>query len=288
MSLVPLSKPFALALGVALAGALASADAQAAAVPATAQSQGVVAPAARDTMPRPAVDAWSPHATRAELSAALQAAQRTAAAGDRKQRERAGGEVAAIQRRLRNGDFQVGDRITVSLSGDTTRREVAVRDGVVIDLPSGIPPLSLAGVLRAELNDVVTAHFRKYLRDPIVSARPLLRLTVSGAVGRPGTYTVPYDTPVSEIVMAAGGLGSGSRVDEISIRRDGEEVVKAKQFTSLTREGRTVEQAGMRPGDEIFVPTRGNAFRFGTTARTVFFTLSALTAVLALIRSGYQ
>lgn len=267
------------ALIVAATLAFGSADAQASATqPGSPSTAAAVQAEVRYDAPR---------ATRAELTALLESSRRAVATANRKDRDRLNGEIAVIERRLSQGDFLVGDRVTISLGGDTARRELSVREGVLIDLPAAIPPLALAGVLRAELNDVVNAHFRKYLRDPVVVARPLLRIGVSGAVGRPGSYTIPYDAPLAEVVMGAGGVSSASRADEIVVRRGGKEVVKEDQYSALVREGKTVEEAGLRPGDEIFVPSRErrNTFR---TVQIVFFSLSALTAILALIRSGYQ
>ncbi len=234
------------------------------------------------------VTATTARATRAELTAALERAERAAAQGTGPARDRAQNDAAAIRVRLRNGDFQAGDRIAITIGGDTTRRDVTVREGVEIDLPYGIPSLPLVGVLRSELPDVVEAHFRKYVRDPDVRARALQRVNVTGAVGRPGVYWVAGDVPVAELVMLAGGTGQGSRTDRITVFRAGREVIDRKQYAVLVREGRTIEQAGVLPGDEVRVPLERQGRSTGQIVTYAFFAVSALTAVLALIRSSYQ
>jgi protein involved in polysaccharide export with SLBB domain len=234
------------------------------------------------------VSAQSPRATRAQLTAALERAERAASQGSQSERERARAEVATIRTRLTRGDFQPGDRIAITIGGDTTRRDVTVREGTQIDLPYGIPSLSLQGVLRSELTSLVDAHLRKYVRDPDVRARALQRVSVTGAVGRPGVYWVASDVPVAELVMVAGGVGASSQPEKITIHRAGRQVIDRGTYARLVREGRTLEDAGVQPGDEVRVPLRREGRSTGQIVTYAFFAVSALTAVLALIRSSYQ
>lgn len=253
------------------------------------QTPAATAGRATDTPSRPGSEVTSQtlRATRAELTAALDRAERTAARASGRDRERAQAEATAIRARLRDGDFRAGDRLAMSLSGDTTSREIAVREGPQIELPYGIPPLSLTGVLRAELNDAVAAHLRKYVREPDVRVRSLQRLSVAGAVGRPGVYWVPPDMALAEVIMRAGGVGAGAKTDKVVVTRAGKEVIDRKTFARFSREGRTVEESNLQSGDEIRVPV-GSQRNWSQIATYTFIGVSALTALLALIRSSYQ
>ena len=246
------------------------------------------ATASMDTTSAVPVGAQSPRATRAQLTAALERAERAAAQGSQAARDQARADVETIRTRLSRGDFQAGDRIAITIGGDTTRRDVTVREGTQIDLPYGIPSLSLQGVLRSELTGVVDVHLRKYVRDPDVRARALQRVSVTGAVGRPGVYWVASDVPVAELVMVAGGTSTSSQLDRITVQRGGRQVIDRRTYSRLVREGRTIEDAGVQPGDEVRVPQRREGRSVGQTVTYVFFAVSALTAVLALIRSSYQ
>jgi protein involved in polysaccharide export with SLBB domain len=217
----------------------------------------------------------------------MEVAERAASRASGRERERAQAEVAAIRSRLRDGDFRPGDRLSMSLGGDTTSREISIREGTQIELPYGIPPLSLAGLLRAELNDAVATHLRKYVREPDVRVRLLQRVSVAGAVARPGVYWVQPDMTLGEVVMRAGGLGAGARTDRIVVSRAGREVIDRKTYQRLAREGRTLEQSNVLSGDEVVVPERAQR-NWAQTVTYAFFAVSALTAVLALIRSSYQ
>ncbi|MGZ8412832.1 MAG: polysaccharide biosynthesis/export family protein [Gemmatirosa sp.] len=233
------------------------------------------------------VTSQTPRATRAELTAALERFEREAARGSSRDRSRAQAEATAIRARLRDGDFRAGDRLALSVGGDSASRELPVREGNLIELPYGIPPLTLTGVLRAEVSDAVAAHLRKYVREPDARVRPLQRLSVSGAVGRPGVYWVQTDMALAEILMRAGGPASSARLDRIEVVRGNRTVVDRKTYARLVRDGRTVEEANLLPGDEIRVQERTGR-NWSQIATYSFFAISALTAALALIRSSYQ
>ena len=250
--------------------------------------QAATAPRVDTTGASAPVSAQSPRATRAQLTAAVERAERDATQGSQAARDRARADAATIRTRLSRGDFQAGDRVAITIGGDTTRRDVTVREGIQIDLPYGIPSLSLVGVLRSELTSVVDAHLRKYVRDPDVRARALQRVSVTGAVGKPGVYWVASDVPVAELVMLAGGTGPGSQQERITVQRGGRQVIDRGTFARIVREGRTIEEAGVQPGDEVRVPQRREGRSVGQILTYSFFAISALTAVLALIRSSYQ
>jgi len=66
--------------------------------------------------------------------------------------------AAAIKQRLREGDFNPGDRIILRVFTDQLRTDtLLVRSGRLIDLP-GKTTVSLDGVLRSEVSDKVTAQ----------------------------------------------------------------------------------------------------------------------------------
>src|SRR5690349_19629006 len=96
------------------------------------------------------------------------------------------GEAFLLRNRLEHGDFQDGDRIVVQLLGSIPYNDtITVRAGKMLPLPR-MDDLPLEGVLRSELNDALTHHLAKYLRDSTARATPLLRVAVLGQVGHPG------------------------------------------------------------------------------------------------------
>jgi protein involved in polysaccharide export with SLBB domain len=236
-----------------------------------------------------AVKADSPDATREELTALLEQTLRRASDASLKpaDRSRAESDVAVIRRRLEAGDFLPGDRFLLTVVADSVRRsDVIVRDGPSIDF-GALPALPLTGVLRSELQGAIHRHLSRYFRTPEVRVQFLTRLSIIGAVGRPGTYSVPPFALVSDVMTQAGGITAGANIDNIVVLRNGREVVDAKAYREAVQEGMSIERLGLQPGDEIRVGERRRR-NWGQIVMYSMFSVSVFTAVLALIRSSYS
>ena len=226
--------------------------------------------------------------TRAELEAAARAAE---------QQHRTS-EALLLRTRLEHGDFQEGDRIVLSVDvpalrmGEGAGSHVGVDNDTVIvragklsqftKLPN-IPDLSLDGVLRSELRDTITAHLRKYLREPSVRATPLVRIAVMGAVGKPGWYSTASDVVLADVIMQAGGVSLESDVDNTVIRRAGEVIWKPADVRTALSKGLSLDRLQLRAGDEIYVaPKRhwslGNGIQLLTAVVGVYAATRALSA----------
>jgi protein involved in polysaccharide export with SLBB domain len=203
-------------------------------------------------------------------------------------RTRAQGDVATLRRRLEQGDFQPGDRFFMTVIADSVRRgEVTVREGPEIEF-GALPPLSLAGVLRSELQSAIHRHLSRYFRSPEVRVQHMLRLTVSGAVGRPGSHAVAPDALIADVVtVVAGGFAPGAKMDRITVLRGNREIVSRKDYQRAVQSGRTVESLGLRAGDEIRVDMREQRRNWAQIATVGAFAISILISLLALIRSSY-
>src|SRR5207237_186978 len=97
-------------------------------------------------------------------------------------------EASALRERLRDGDFQVGDRIVLSFFSDAKHTDtLTVRPGRVIDLP-GASEVALTGLLRSDLKDRVTEALLKYVKARDIDVTPLTRIAVLGEVVHPGYF----------------------------------------------------------------------------------------------------
>lgn len=165
-------------------------------------------------------------------------------------------EVAQVQRRLQRGDFQPGDRIWLMVEGDTALTDTfTVRPGPSLQLPD-MPSLSLTGVLRSELDSVLTQHIAKYLRDPHVEATALIRIAVLGGVTKPGFYDLPAEARATDVVMLAGGPQDKADLRKSVVRRGGEKVMDKEQVQAALDQGQSLDQMNLTSGDE-FVVGRG-------------------------------
>jgi hypothetical protein len=196
--------------------------------------------------------------TRAQLEARLAQTEheaQTASSADVRADQRA--EADRIRARLRDGDFQVGDRIAVLIRADTTMADtVTVRAGRIIHLRT-LPDISLQGVLHSELNSYLTKQIGQYVKHPDVQATSLLQLAVLGPVGRPGFYSVPIDMTLTDLIMLAGGPGAGSNLDKTEVKRNNKVEIKDSAVRRALASGMTLDQMNLRAGDQIVVGEGG-------------------------------
>lgn len=193
-------------------------------------------------------------------------------------------EADGIRSRLETGDFTVGDRIYVSVAEETTLADTFTVDvGPMVDLP-GVGEISLAGVLRLELQSYMQEQLARYFREPTVRARALLPVTVLGGVSRPGFYTMPSSATVTEVLNAAGLAATGD-LAQIEIRR-GETVLWAgAQLERAMIEQWTLDRLNLRAGDQVLVPAQptNNAGGRGQVIQTVTLVLGIPFTIFGFI-----
>lgn len=221
--------------------------------------------------------------TRATLQAQLAQDERDAkAASDADARAEKAADAARIRERLRDGDFQVGDRIAVLIRGDTVISDtVTVRAGRVVQLRN-LPDISLQGVLHSELNDYLTKQVGLYVKHPDVQATSLVQLAVLGPVGRPGFYSVPIDMTLTDLIMLAGGPGAGSNINKTEVKRDNRVAYKDAAVRRALTTGMTLDQMNLRAGDQIIVGEGGKTdwlriVQIGSIAAGLAVSIYALT-----------
>ena len=190
-------------------------------------------------------EAMQPMATRADLTSMADRLSR----GNADDRARANG----LRTRLKEGDFQAGDRIRLVLDGAVTQDDtIPVSAGSRIRLKE-IGEISLAGILRSELQGHMAKELARYIRDVRVQATPLVRLSVLGPVGKPGFYYMPSDIPITEAIMRAGGPAGNADLKKTVVRRHTKELYDSRNTRRALNEGLTLDQLSLRDGDSIEV-----------------------------------
>jgi protein involved in polysaccharide export with SLBB domain len=181
---------------------------------------------------------------------------------DRSLHQQAADAVEYLQRRLEEGDFRPGDQIGLWVDGQTEFPDtLVVEPGPAVLLPNaGV--VSLRGVLRSELQDHLTNEIARYVRNPVVRVWPTIRVTVQGTVGQPGFYTFPASLPLGDAIMQAGGPGADANMGRINVRRGTTVVLDGDAVQQAIADGRSFDQLGLRPGDEIIVPAKADVWRY--------------------------
>lgn len=184
-------------------------------------------------------------------------------------------QAQLIRKRLAEGDFQSGHRILLFVTGDSALSDTfTVRGDQKLQLPN-LPELPLTGVLDSELQGYLQTQLAKYIRNPAVRAQALLRVSVSGDVANPGFYSIRTDTPVSDVIMNAGGPTPSADVNKTELRRGSTVVVKKDGIQTAIRSELTMSDIGARPGDELYVPAKPNGTKW-TKIAAVATTVSAI------------
>lgn len=231
----------------------------------------------------PAWTAPRVEATREALEGALsrfESAARSRAYSE-ELRARARSEAAAIRQRLAEGDFEVGDRVVLSVRGERELSDTfVVALGRVLELPQ-VGEVSLRGVLHSELETYLAAELDRYIREPVVLARALIRISILGSVTRPGYYLLPAETPVADAIMLVGGPTPDAKVNGFWIERGRDRIWQGEALQVAIREGRTIDELNLRDGDQIVVPKR-SVFAPGEIGRTLVV-VSSILYTLAII-----
>jgi len=173
------------------------------------------------------------------------------------------------------GQLQVGDRVALSIEGPLAFSDtVVVRDGYMIRIPN-LADISVAGVRRSDTEQYLTQQIAKYIKDAVVHAVPLIRISVMGQVGRPGFYTMPSDVLLSDVVMRAGGPTPQSDLNKTVVKREGTQIIGPDSVKVALASGATLDQLALAPGDEVVVGEKSQL-----DAR---FWLGALSVVVPLV-----
>jgi polysaccharide export outer membrane protein len=131
--------------------------------------------------------------------------------------------------------------------------------------------IDLADLSVAEVRDSIRAGLGQLFTTPFVTITPLFRIAVLGEVRNPGLYTVDPTLSVLDLVALAGGNTASGNLNKIRVFRSAGETEVSFEEASLR--GRTLQEIGVRSGDEVVVPRK-------------FFTRGDWQIVLQLVQIG--
>jgi polysaccharide export outer membrane protein len=166
-----------------------------------------------------------------------------------------------------------GDRVLVDIfevpehSGE---RQVLIDGAVHLNWVGGVP---VQGMTLGEAARAIAAAYDRHLYDPLVtltlvSPRPL-RVSVAGAVNRPGTYVVAFtEAPgsdpdarwptVTQALQQAGGITQFANVRQVRVERQQSVDTSGSldlDLWALLQSGDLSQDIALRDGDSIWVPT---------------------------------
>jgi len=184
-----------------------------------------------------------------------------------------------VRSRLASGDFQSGDRIFIRVEGEPQLTDTFTVNPVgELELPQ-LGTVPLYGVLRSELQERVQQHLTRFLRNPVLQVRPLIRLLIEGDVVRPGFYVVAPQQPLADVITEAGGLTQQARPRAMRVERGRELIWSGELLQQALGAGYSLDQLNLRAGDRVLVPQQHDADH---TWRIVGILLSLPVAIYAI------
>jgi len=190
--------------------------------------------------------------------------------------------VSGVPAQTRATAFQAGDRILLHVEGDSALTDTfTVVVGPALRLPA-IGEISLAGVPRADLEAHLTRELGRYIKNPVVQARALIRVSVLGEVTRPGFYAVPIDLVLADALMLAGGATQDARVDRLRILRGNSSLWSGNDLQTAIARGATLDELGVRAGDRIQVPGQRDPESKWRIVGIIVGTVATAVGVIAL------
>jgi len=191
-------------------------------------------------------------------------------------------EADIIRTRLRDGDFEVGDVIKLTVSGQQTlTKDFTVATGRILIFAELGQTMPLSGLLRSELADSLRAFLGRYVRDPQVFVQMSIRLQIFGQVGTPGFHDVPTDLRLTDVLNTAGQVGGTADLKKMKIKRHDETIWDGDALQDAIVRGMTVDQLSLRAGDMIDVPAVKTR-NFGQVIRDLYFLVPLSLAIFRI------
>jgi protein involved in polysaccharide export with SLBB domain len=175
--------------------------------------------------------------------------------------------------------FRPGDRVLLSVEGEPALSDTFTVDSRLrLTLPA-VGEIPLEGIPRPDIQGYLATTLGRYLREPVVTARALVRIAIAGEVLRPGFYAVPTDLVLSDAIMVAGGATADAVLRDMRVERGHQQLLSAKALGDAVSRGYTLDQIGLEAGDRIVVPRRS-----GGIERLLPVLLAVPAAIYALVQ----
>lgn len=131
-----------------------------------------------------------------------------------------------------------------------------------------------------ELKAELVQAYERYLREPSIEVTFLRRISVGGAVQRPGVYHIEPTMTIRDVLLEAGGATPIGRTDRIELIR-GDQVLQAR-----LRQDLPVVESPIRSGDQLYVPERNWLSRNTNAAVGIGGALLSFAATMIILAAS--
>ena len=169
-----------------------------------------------------------------------------------------------------------GDFILVKIWREPDLSDTVQVDNSGVAVFPKLGPIEVTGIRPDSLERLLVHDYSRYLQNPSIKVTVLRRITIWGAVMRPGTYPVDLTMAIPDALALAGGASSEGKSDKVELRRG-----SMRGMIDLSRETKRVGDLSLRSGDQLVVPRRSWVSR---NPGVVVAALGTLTTLIYLLR----
>jgi len=169
-----------------------------------------------------------------------------------------------------------GDFVLVKIWREPELSDTVQVDNAGIAVFPKLGPIEVTGIRPDSLERLLVRDYSRYLQNPSIKVTVLRRITIWGAVMRPGTYPVDLTMAITDALALAGGASSEGKSDKVELRRG-----SMRGMIDLSGETKRVGDLSLRSGDQLVVPRRSWISR---NPGVVVATFGALTTLVYLLR----
>jgi len=173
------------------------------------------------------------------------------------------------------GSLGPGDFIAVKIWREPDLSDTVQVDNAGVAVFPKLGPIPVTGIRPDSLERLLVRDYSQYLQNPSIRITALRRITIWGAVVRPGTYPVGLTMAITDALALAGGATSDGKADKVELRRG-----STRRMVDLSGSTERVGDVSLRSGDQLFVPRRSWVSR---NPGVIVGTVGALTSIVYLL-----
>jgi polysaccharide export outer membrane protein len=144
-----------------------------------------------------------------------------------------------------------GDFIVVEIWREPDLSDTVPVDNDGIAVFPKLGSIGVTGIRPDSLEQLLLSRYSEYLRNPSIRVRVLRRITIWGAVMRPGAYPVDLTMTIPDALALAGGATPEGKAGKVELRRG-----SARTVVDLSGAAQRVGDLSLRSGDQLVVPQR--------------------------------
>lgn len=144
-----------------------------------------------------------------------------------------------------------GDFIAVTIWREPDLSDTVQVDNSGVAVLPKLGPLQVTGVRPDSLEQRLIHEYSRYLQNPSIRVTVLRRITIWGAVAKPGPYPVDLTMSVTDALALAGGATSTGKTDKVELRRG-----STRRTVDLSKGPPGVADLSLHSGDQLFVPEK--------------------------------